>query len=452
MILRLILAPLAPGRLQSGVLAVCIALAALPGTAVAHGNDGTPVAPGIYLHEHPEIGAHVVLAELDSPEVSVEVVGGGGTALRPSEVAAGDAGLVVVQSGGPFSTRDTLPSGLTVSEGQTWPGTDDDATRPVLAFSGEGCGSLRPAREITAVTGWIDAALSGTRELLRDGQVAAELDCADDLCDAVPRSAVGVGQSGHRLVLVVVDGPPGPGAGMMARDLATLLAAHGAYAAILLAGGASAALAVSGSLASSPSDGVERSVANVLALRSTPGAARYAIVGVAYGDYVGGAERVPNPTVELRTLSGFTIEDAQSTTDDGGYFETVPVLARSYHIVVGAAGHDRTCVQTIDETGGLADCGGEPCRWSSARLLPGDGAELGCPPIACGPPIEIESPDPACGDPGGGPGEGGGGCDCRAASPTGARGGLAGVLLFAMAMARRRRTPPTRAARGRPGA
>ena len=415
-------------------VAIVALLVCTNSVAHAHGNEGEAIAPGILRHEHAELGAHVILAELDSPEVSVEVLGGEGVAVRPSDVAASDAGLVVVVSGGPFSTRDYQPSGLTVTDGQAWPGTADDADTPVLAFSSLGCGSTRPAGERTAVTGWIDAALSGARELLRDGQVAAELDCAQDLCDPTPRAAIGVGQSGHRLVLVVVDGPPGPGPGMSARELATLLREHGAYSALLLAGGASAALAVSGALASSPSDGVERSVASVLALRSTPGAPRYKLVGVAYGDYVGGTERVANPSVELRTLSGFPIANAQDYTDSGGYFETIPVLGRSYNLVVGAAGHDRTCVQTIDETGGVDDCGGTPCRWSSVRLLAGSGAELGCPPIACGPPIDLQSTDPDCGEPDGGPGPGGGGgsgCGCH----TGDRPARLGLFAAALALA-----------------
>jgi len=422
----------------------------LPGIAGAHGNEGEAVAPGIYRHEHPELGAHVVLAELDSPEVSVEVVGGAGAAVRPTDVALGDPALVVVQSGGPFSSGDRVPTGLTVSGGQTWAGTSDDDATPVLAFSAEGCGSMRPSRERTSVTAWIDAAVSGARELLRDGQVAAELDCADDLCDAAPRSAVGVGPSGHRLVLVVVDGPPGPGPGMTARAVAELLAAHGAYAAILLEGGASAALAIGGAAASSPSDGVERSVASVLALRSTPGAARAKIVGIAFGDTVGGSERIASPTLELRTLSGFSIEDAQTVGDSGGYYETIPVLERSHHLVVGAAGRDRTCLQTIDEE--TTDCGGEPCRWASVRLLPGPGTELGCPPLACGPPVEIEATAPDCGDVDGGTGGGGGGggdCGCRVASRAGQRAGILWLIVLlvgagARAHQRRLRVHPPR--------
>jgi hypothetical protein len=427
-------------RFSLFLLTACLGL---PRDASAHGNEGAPVAPGIYRHEHPELGAHVVLAELDSPEVSVEVVGGAGGAVRPTEVAAADPALVVVQSGGPFSAGDQVPAGLTVSAGQSWPGTSDDGDTPVLAFSAQGCGSMRPSRERTLVTPWIDAALSGSRELLRDGQVAAELDCGGDLCDPVPRSAVGVGQSGHRLILAVVDGPPGPGPGITARALAELLAAHGAYAAILLEGGASAALAIGGAGASSPSDGVERSVASVLALRSTPGAPRAKIVGIAFGDTVGGSERIASPTLELRTLSGFPIPDAQSVGDSGGYYETVTVLERSYHLVVGAAARDRTCLQTIDEAGTTSDCGGEPCRWASVRLLPGAGDELGCPPVACGPPVEIEASAPECGDADAGPGSGGkdgGGCGCRA---VGARRGsdlalgLLALLAAIVAVARR---------------
>ena len=62
--------------------------------------------------------------------------------------------------------------------------------------------------------------------------------------------------------LAVTDGWQAGSIGMTAAELAAFLGERGAYVAIALDGGSSSALVVDGALISSPSDGVERTVAN----------------------------------------------------------------------------------------------------------------------------------------------------------------------------------------------
>lgn len=431
---------------------LALAVLCTPVAAEAHGNAGDPVAPGLYRHDHEESGAHMVLTELDSPEISVVVVGQGAGGVTTSEVAASDPTLVAVQSGGPFTAAGFLAEGLTVSDGAAWEGTSDDELTPVLAFTSGRCGSLRPSSESTGIADWFATALSGATELLRDGQPSADLDCSGDLCEAAPRSAIGVSANGYRLIQVVVDGPPGPGAGTTAAELADLMLEHGAYAAMLLEGGASAALTVQGSLVSVPSDGVEREVGHAVAVRRVPvdDASKHIIVGIAFADFVGGNRRIADPSVELETLSGFSIPNAEAYSDSGGYFESIRVLPRSYRLLVGAAGFAKTCVRTADDPSTLDVCGvdEEPCRWSSVRLLEGGSGVVGCPPIACGPPPDLE--EPPCGGADAGtngepPGGSGSGCDCRVGagdqSPTGLQCALAfAALCAAVAGPRRRRS------------
>src|SRR6185503_11032651 len=115
-----------------------------------------------------------------------------------------------------------------------------------------------------------EGAVSGRPLLVRSGVASAQFDCNDAVtlaCQRAPRSAVGVDQAGNTMWLVVVDGWQSGSLGMTAAELATFLQARGAYMAMALDGGSSSALVMDGVLASSPSDGVERSVANHIGVK-----------------------------------------------------------------------------------------------------------------------------------------------------------------------------------------
>ena len=115
--------------------------------------------------------------------------------------------------------------------------------------------------------------LGGNPLLVADGAVAAsEVDQPGDFYGRQPRTAVGVTGDG-RLLLAVVDGrQPGYSRGMTLRELAGLMRRLGARQAMNLDGGGSAEMVVNGVVASRPSDGQERPLANALVV--LPGADR----------------------------------------------------------------------------------------------------------------------------------------------------------------------------------
>jgi hypothetical protein len=91
-----------------------------------------------------------------------------------------------------------------------------------------------------------------------------------------PRTAVGIGEDGKALILVVVDGRrKAEAVGMSLSELGDVMIKHGAQQAINLDGGGSSVLAIRDpktrkmQIMNKPSDGRERSVANVLGVTVT---------------------------------------------------------------------------------------------------------------------------------------------------------------------------------------
>lgn len=82
-----------------------------------------------------------------------------------------------------------------------------------------------------------------------------------------PRTAIGIGRNGTRVLLVTVDGRQDASVGMSLQELADLMLDLGAFEALNLDGGGSTTAVVRGHVVNSPSDaGGERTVANALLL------------------------------------------------------------------------------------------------------------------------------------------------------------------------------------------
>ncbi|WP_309714574.1 phosphodiester glycosidase family protein [Armatimonas sp.] len=124
----------------------------------------------------------------------------------------------------------------------------------------DGSPALDPAKIRQAVTG------SGW--LLKNGKLALDLK-AEKIAENFsttrhPRTAVGVTGEG-KILFVTVDGrQPKLSRGASLTELAVIMLAMGAVEAVNLDGGGSSACAVRGAVASSPSEGVERPVADSL--------------------------------------------------------------------------------------------------------------------------------------------------------------------------------------------
>lgn len=116
-------------------------------------------------------------------------------------------------------------------------------------------------------------AVGGGPRLLVGGQPAidglAEGFDAGFTDHAYPRTAAGVSQDGHHLILVTVDGRQALSRGVTLPEMAQILKRYGAWNALNLDGGGSTAMAVAGLTVNSPEGGAsERPVADMLTVWS----------------------------------------------------------------------------------------------------------------------------------------------------------------------------------------
>ena len=151
----------------------------------------------------------------------------------------------------------------------------------VLAARGVAAYALRSLRvgeevrlrfEVEPDEGEIRTAVGGGPRLVREGRVSVE-NRGERFSDGFastrhPRTGVGVREG--RVVMVTVDGrQPGYSAGMTLEELARVFVELGCTEAMNLDGGGSTTMVVRSRVVNSPSGGVERAVANGLALFST---------------------------------------------------------------------------------------------------------------------------------------------------------------------------------------
>ncbi|WP_324668369.1 phosphodiester glycosidase family protein [Geochorda subterranea] len=121
----------------------------------------------------------------------------------------------------------------------------------------------------------LHAAVSGGAVILRGGHPQVEQGQPGDALSRHPRSALGVGRDGRRLVLVAVDGRRSTSRGMDVGELASWLLRLGVTDAVNLDGGGSTSLAArlgpeGPLLVNLPSDGAERAVPVALGLFYDP--------------------------------------------------------------------------------------------------------------------------------------------------------------------------------------
>jgi MYXO-CTERM domain-containing protein len=291
-----------------------------------------------------------------------------------------------------------------------WAGTADDALEGFFRFDrnmDENRATISAPEDVVAAmdlpAGTIGV-VGGRPLVVRAGIQQTAFDCTDLIampCARAPRTAVALSVDRQTLWLAVVDGWQAASLGMTAAELGSFLEQRGAHDALLLDGGASSALCVDGAVASEPSDGVERSVANHLGvLHGTlpPGE----LFGVTFE-----CELITGPIV-----SGVRVEldDGQSvvTGADGRY--TFTNLTPRYACVTASKLGYVTKTQCKQVAPGVI-------TYNSIDLAP----ESGCPMVDAGPTPDA-GPDPdaapadAAATDGGPGGDGGGdGCGCRAA-------------------------------------
>ena len=182
---------------------------------------------------------------------------------------------------------------------------------------------------------------------MRAGAVETQFDCADPLtlaCQrgaAHPRSALSA--DGNTLWLAAVDGWQSGSIGLTAAELAGFLRERGAHMAMALDGGSSSTPWRSmARLLSSPSDGVERPVANHLAIKYGMLPAGQ-LVGLICEDSVFNCTP-PRPGAQV------TLDDGRvRTTAADGFYDFANVTPRLACVTVRKAGYrTKTQCQTVD--------------------------------------------------------------------------------------------------------
>jgi hypothetical protein len=263
-----------------------------------------PYPPVVYRHEEIKGGVpqkiYVALIDLTNPNVHVRVSRGGPdpdgdgkwqtTLMRPTAVAEregfdlvingdffhhlsgkdaeGAAALKEFQGGTPATV-----SGPAVTDGKLW--APADKPRAALLIDAKKHPVIEQLKDPPA-----DAAevIAGSNIIVNDGKNVAPPGDKPGLARGPhPRTAVGIADNGKTLVLAVIDGrKPGEAIGMSLRETADVMLKYNCTQAINLDGGGSSVLAIRDpkshkmEILNHPSDGRERSVANVLGVRVTP--------------------------------------------------------------------------------------------------------------------------------------------------------------------------------------
>jgi hypothetical protein len=219
---------------------------------------------------------HLVRVDLTSAEIVLVATKESERGRKTTRFAA-DRSAAIAINGGPFAVSGYVPRGLAMGDTVTWTGTADDAITSVLHFRRVGEQTrleIVPPEEIVvpgALPPGTQGILSGRPLLVRAGVAIPPPDCNDPVaipCTRAPRTAVAVSADGNTMWIAVADGWQAISVGVTAQELGAFLQARGAHMAVNLDGGGSSTLFVgaAGGIVNAPSDGVERVVANHLAV------------------------------------------------------------------------------------------------------------------------------------------------------------------------------------------
>lgn len=426
-------------------LLVLATWAAVPTVAsAATRTSSTDPYPGIRHEEWQDAAIpalmHVIRVDLSSAEVQL-------VATRESDrghtttAAAQTLGAVVAVNGDYFAVSGFHPAGLAMGDGALWSSSVDDAASGFFAFSRVGertYGSISPPADVVdgaSLDPATQGVIGGRPLLLSAGAVPGTFDCADaaaQACVRAPRTAIALSADGNTMWLVVVDGWQQGSAGVTAAELAAFVKQLGASDALALDGGSASSMVLAGAEIASPSDGVERAVANHLGVRygSLP---KGSLVGfVRARDVFNGAD-LPGATVKL--------DDGRvQTVGANAMFDFPNVTPRWACATASLSGYhaSKRCVQVMPST----------INYDSIALYPNSDfvdANPNAPPdagsIDARAGVYDAAPGPDGGTPAGGDGGGGGsasGC-CSAGGRTVPRSDLALALVVVLVVRWRRR-------------
>jgi exopolysaccharide biosynthesis protein len=266
-------------------------------------NPYPGVTHAVYSDPSVPLVLHLMTIDASSQEIhlyATQATERGQTLSDFAKCAKGVAGCISSQvaiGGDLFTPLGFVPDGLAMGNNTLWPDANmDNAVEGFFAFGRPGDVNAlyvsdpstveMPPSKLAAV-----GVVGGRAMLVSAGQPQASYDAMDptEPFRSAPRAAVGIDQNGRTLWLAVVDGDQQSSIGMTAEELADFLAGLGVYDAIQLDGGGAAELFVKneGGVVSSPSDGVERLLANHLGVHYGLSQYRFSLVGLVYDSVFG---------------------------------------------------------------------------------------------------------------------------------------------------------------------
>lgn len=224
--------------------------------------------PGVSLLERTEGGQHLFAAYVDLCEPGMHPRATKYEERRQTTSDwAEDVGASIAINAAFFSYDDYDAIGWSIGDGETWPTAVDYDHYTAIAFDAWARAELFD-QDVALPPGedWREM-VPGDPILVDDGVIVEEA-CYSHMCEAHPRTAVGLSEDGDTVILVVVDGRTSSADGMTRAELAELMVDLGAFRAMNLDGGGSTTMWIDGlGVVNDPSDGSERTVASHLGFR-----------------------------------------------------------------------------------------------------------------------------------------------------------------------------------------
>jgi hypothetical protein len=417
------------------------------------------VTHSVYTDSSVPLKLHLVTLDVSSQELHFYATQAAERGQTVSDFAAckkGTAGCVpsdVAINGGLFAPLGFVPAGLAIGGAKAWSDASmDNAQHGFIAFGrpsdvNQVLLSAPSLIEQPPMSLAVEGALSGRTLLVQNGQAQAPFNATDPTQPyrQAPRTAVGLDGTKRTLYLVVVDGDQATSKGMTSEELANFFITIGAAEALELDGGGASALYIKkeGGLVSSPSDGVQRPVANHLGISYGPLPYRASVVGKVFDSKFG-------DDTKALTNAVVHVDGKLATWNTNSPVHTVyNVDDIAPHLVCARASAPgfKTAQQCRQIT--ASDIQSSQIQYLSLVVYPGvDTPDMAAPPDLgtskdAGVPLDLSVPRDL--STGGGGGGTSGGCAITGGANSGEHTGVLGFALLAVvcvALTRRRRVEP----------
>jgi hypothetical protein len=305
----------------------------------------------------------------------------------------------VAINGDLFLPSGFVPAGLAIGGAKPWPdASSDNALEGWIAF-GRPSDVNKLQLSVPSLVAMPDAALAvegavgGRTLLVQAGMAMSGYNVMDPTAPfrSAPRTAVGLDAARRTLFLVVVDGDQATSHGMTAAELADFIVTLGVSDALELDGDGSSTLYVrkEGGVVSSPSDGVERPVANQLGLHYGMSPYRFSVVGQIFDSVFGDASKyITDATV--------TVDGNATTWQNNHTLYHVDNIAPHYVCAHATAPGFKSATQCRQITeADVAPPNGQQVQYLSMVLYPGSDPppDMTVPPDLAHPPTTPPPPD-----------------------------------------------------------